>query len=223
MAFVALVGPIARVLGMAPWQAGASVTAAGVLWMALAPVWGRLSDRTGRRKVLLIGVGGFAAAYAGLCLFVEIALILLPGALIAFIGMLIGRAVIGAFYAAVPPASFALIADHAPQDKRAAMMARLGAAQASGMVIGPAAAGLLAQWSLSLPLFATALFACGRAGAALVCAAARNAAPRRARRPQTRPFGSPPAAPDGDGVLRDVRCLLRASGGGLFRAGSAWA
>lgn len=157
MAFVALVGPIARVLGMAPWQAGASVTAAGVLWMALAPVWGRLSDRTGRRKVLLIGVGGFAAAYAGLCLFVEIALILLPGALIAFIGMLIGRAVIGAFYAAVPPASFALIADHAPQDKRAAMMARLGAAQASGMVIGPAAAGLLAQWSLSLPLFATAL------------------------------------------------------------------
>ncbi len=157
MAFVALIGPMARVLGMAPWQAGASVTAAGVLWMALAPFWGRLSDRIGRRRVLLIGVGGFAAAYAGLCIFLEVALVLLPGALIAFIGMLIGRAVIGAFYAAVPPAAFALIADHAPQEKRAGLMASFGAAQATGMVIGPAAAGLLAQWSLSLPLFVTAL------------------------------------------------------------------
>lgn len=157
MAFVALIGPISRVLGVAPWQAGASVTVAGVFWMALAPVWGRLSDRIGRRRVLLWCVGAFALTYAGLCIFLDAALALLPGATIAFIGMMIGRGLIGAFYAGVPPSAVALIADHVPQEKRTGMIASLGAANGVGMVIGPAAAALLAGYSLSLPLYATAL------------------------------------------------------------------
>ncbi|NER62508.1 MFS transporter, partial [Pseudomonas sp. MAFF212428] len=36
MAFVSLIGPIARVLGLAAWQAGTAVTVAGVIWMLLA-------------------------------------------------------------------------------------------------------------------------------------------------------------------------------------------
>ncbi|MCF5098638.1 MFS transporter, partial [Pseudomonas gessardii] len=36
MAFVSLIGPIARVLGLATWQAGAAVTVSGVIWMLLA-------------------------------------------------------------------------------------------------------------------------------------------------------------------------------------------
>nr|HRK64851.1 hypothetical protein [Terricaulis sp.] len=45
MAFTALIGPISRELGVSTWQAGAAVTVSGVLWMALAPYWGRRSDR----------------------------------------------------------------------------------------------------------------------------------------------------------------------------------
>ena len=63
MAFVSLIGPIARSLHLAPWQAGAVVTVGGVLWMLFSRPWGALSDRRGRRMVLLMGVGGFMLAY----------------------------------------------------------------------------------------------------------------------------------------------------------------
>lgn len=74
MAFVALIGPIARQLGMATWQAGAAVTVAGVVWVLLARPWGRAADRLGRRRILLLGSAGFTLAYWLLCLFVEGAL-----------------------------------------------------------------------------------------------------------------------------------------------------
>lgn len=46
MAFVSVIGPVVRVLGLAEWHAGLSVTAAGVLWMLAARRWGALSDRS---------------------------------------------------------------------------------------------------------------------------------------------------------------------------------
>ena len=64
MAFVAVVAPVARVLGLQPWQAGATVTVSGALWMLLARVWGAASDRHGRRPVLLSGVAMFGVGMA---------------------------------------------------------------------------------------------------------------------------------------------------------------
>lgn len=157
MAFTALIGPISRELGVSTWQAGAAVTVSGVLWMALAPYWGRRSDRVGRRAVLLACMAGCAISYALMCVFMEWALHIVPAAIVSFLGMMIGRGAMGAFYAGVPPTTFAMIADHLPAEKRAGAMAAFGAANASGMAIGPAAAGLLAQISLTLPLFVTAL------------------------------------------------------------------
>jgi predicted MFS family arabinose efflux permease len=58
MAFVAVIGPVARVLGLQPWQAGLTVTVSGALWMLLARVWGAASDVHGRRPMLLRGVAG---------------------------------------------------------------------------------------------------------------------------------------------------------------------
>ena len=40
MSFVALIGPIARLLGLAPWQAGMAVTVGGLAWVLLARRWG---------------------------------------------------------------------------------------------------------------------------------------------------------------------------------------
>ncbi|MFJ4064515.1 MFS transporter [Pseudomonas sp. NPDC089996] len=151
MAFVALIGPISRLLGMATWQAGAAVTVAGVVWVLLARPWGRLSDRLGRRRILLLGSAGFTLAYWLLCLFVEGALHWLPGAGLAFVGLMLARGCIGAFYAAIPVGCNALIADHVEPQRRARAMASLGAANAVGLVVGPALAAVLAQHSLSLP------------------------------------------------------------------------
>ncbi len=157
MAFVSLIGPIARVLDLAPWQAGAAMTVSGVIWMLLARPWGRASDRYGRRRILLLGAGGFTLSYWALCLFIDGALRWLPPASIAFAGMVIGRGAIGAFYAALPVGSNALIADNVAPQNRAKAMASLGAANAVGLVLGPALAALLARHSLSLPMYAMAI------------------------------------------------------------------
>ncbi|WP_342648866.1 MFS transporter [Pseudomonas sp. REB1044] len=157
MAFVVLIGPIARLLGMATWQAGAAVTVSGVVWVLLARPWGRAADRLGRRRTLLLGSAGFTVAYSLLCLFIDSALRLLPGATLAFIGLMLARGLIGAFYAALPVGGNALIADHVEPQQRARAMALLGAANAVGLVLGPALAALLARYSLSLPFFALSL------------------------------------------------------------------
>lgn len=49
MAFVAIIGPLARIMGLAPWQVGTAVTSAGVAWIVFARIWGAASDRFGRR------------------------------------------------------------------------------------------------------------------------------------------------------------------------------
>lgn len=157
MAFVSLIGPLARVLGLAAWQAGAAVTVSGLLWMLLARPWGLASDRLGRRRVLMLGTGGFTLAYWALSLFLDLSLRFLPGALLAFIGLMLGRGLIGVFYAAIPVAGNALIADNVEPEHRARALASLGAANAVGMVIGPAVAALLAGGGLSLPLYVMAL------------------------------------------------------------------
>jgi len=157
MAFVSLIGPIARILGLATWQAGMAVTVSGVIWMLLARPWGRASDRLGRRRILLLGTGGFTLAFLALSLFIDVALHALPSALLAFAGLLLGRGLIGVFYAAIPVGGYALIADNIEPEHRARAMASLGAANACGLVLGPALAALLARHSLSLPFYALAV------------------------------------------------------------------
>lgn len=157
MAFVSLIGPLSRELGLATWQAGAAVTVSGVIWMLLARPWGAASDRFGRRRVLLVGTAGFTLAYWALCLFIDLSLHLLPSVALAFFGLMLGRGLIGVFYAAIPVGGFALIADNVEPEHRARSMATLGAANAVGLVLGPAVAALLARFSLSLPLYAMAV------------------------------------------------------------------
>lgn len=157
MAFVSLIGPIARILGLATWQAGMAVTVSGVIWMLLARPWGRASDRLGRRQILLLGTGGFTLAFLALSLFIDLALHALHSAILAFAGLLLGRGLIGVFYAAIPVGGYALIADNIEPEHRARAMASLGAANACGLVLGPAIAALLARYSLSLPFYVLAL------------------------------------------------------------------
>ncbi|MDF3839199.1 MFS transporter [Cupriavidus basilensis] len=157
MAFVAVIGPIVRVLGLAEWHAGLTVTAAGLVWMLAARAWGRASDRRGRKPVLIAGLIGVGLAYLGLALFVDHALTQPPAVLVSILALVLLRGLLGAFFAAIAPALNALVADHAAPAQRVGQMAMLGAGNAIGMVVGPAAAGALATLGLSAPLYAAAL------------------------------------------------------------------
>jgi MFS family permease len=157
MAFVSVIGPVVRVLGLAEWHAGLSVTAAGVLWMLAARRWGALSDRIGRKRVLLIALAAYAVIYLGLAVFVDVALTSPPAIWVSVLVLVGTRALVGLFYAAVPPTAAAIVADQAAPGQRGSVMAKLGTANALGMVLGPAAAGWIAYKNLSLTLYVAAL------------------------------------------------------------------
>lgn len=186
MAYVAVVGPIVRRLGLPEWVAGLSITAGGVCWMVLARWWGRVSDRHGRKPVLLVGLAVFTLTYLALAIGVDAALHQSLGLGATVMLLVVARCLIGAFYAAVPPTAAALIADHTLPGDRPAQMARLGTANAVGMVLGPAAAGALAAHDLGLALYAAAALpavALGVVGFGLARDGASSAAPRQTRGP----------------------------------------
>ena len=201
MAYVAVIGPAVRRLGLPEWVAGLSVTTGGIFWMVLARWWGRTSDRVGRKAVLLTGLGVFTLIYVAMALGMDLALRgLLGGA--AVVAMLVAtRALIGAFYAAVPPTVAAVIADHTAPAARGGMMARLGSANALGMVAGPAVAGWLASRDLALALYAAAALP----AVALLLILLRLPT----RPPVAAPAGGPGAAKGGKGGISLFDARLR--------------
>ncbi len=107
-----------------------------------APVWGRLSDRVGRRPILLLGLLGSVAGFTIFGLASTLSMLFL------------GRALMGIFGATIPTAQAAVADVTAPED-RARGMGLIGAAIGLGFILGPALGGLLSNLSsvLRLPLF----------------------------------------------------------------------
>jgi MFS family permease len=102
-----------------------SVYAAGVLLGA--PLWGLVSDRVGRGRILILGLVGYVAS---------LLLLLVPGfAGLAWIYAL--RGMTGFFVAAVIPVVSALVAEHTPEPTRARRFAWLGAMSLLGFLFGP--------------------------------------------------------------------------------------
>lgn len=109
----------------------------------MAPVWGRLSDRIGRRPVLLLSIGG---SVVGLVLFAFSS---------SYISLLLARVVHGAANGNIAVAQ-AYVADVTPPAERARGMGILGAAFGLGFVFGPAAGGLLGAHGLMVAGLAAA-------------------------------------------------------------------
>ena len=130
-----------------------------LMQLVFAPLWGRWSDRIGRRPLILIGIGGYVLAQ--LMFGLSTTLWLLYAARIAG----------GILSSATLPVSGAYVVDMTTKEERARGMAWLGTAASLGVVIGPALGGLLSRqdwhinWSaghfkvdsFSTPFFAAAL------------------------------------------------------------------
>lgn len=115
----------------------------GLCAFLVAPFLGRLSDRFGRRPVII--AAAFGAAFS-------MALFGIGGAL----WVLVLARVIQGLTAGDMPALFAYLADITPPEQRARRFGLLGALSGIGMMVGPAIGGLLAAISLQLPVFLTA-------------------------------------------------------------------
>ncbi|WP_017728686.1 MFS transporter [Halalkalibacterium ligniniphilum] len=108
-----------------------------------APVWGRLSDKIGRKPLIAIGMFGFAGAEFIFAFATEMWMLFLS------------RILAGTFGSAIMPAAMAYVSDRTALEKRGQGMGMLGAAMALGIVVGPGIGGWLAEISLATPfLFA---------------------------------------------------------------------
>ena len=107
--------------------------------LLFAPLWGRLSDKHGRKPLILIGLLGNAAALVGF------------GLAKAYIWLLIARSAAGIASAAVLPSVMAYVADVTTAEERGRGMGLMGAAMGLGFILGPAIGGIMG--SHDMPFF----------------------------------------------------------------------
>ncbi|MDE5414963.1 MFS transporter [Alkalihalobacterium chitinilyticum] len=146
--FVIMMG-IGLVIPILPYyieQFGASSIELGILiaifsfmQFLLAPFWGRLSDRVGRKPLIALGMFGFAIAEFIFAFATQLWMLFLS------------RMLAGAFGSAIMPSAMAFVSDRTSERKRGQGMGMLGAAMALGFVVGPGIGGWLAEINLAAP------------------------------------------------------------------------
>ena len=111
-----------------------------------SPMWGSLSDRFGRKPILILGVFGNAISMLALGLSAQLWM------------LFAARGLAGILSSATLPTAMAYISDSTDSKSRGGGMGVIGAAMGFGMVLGPGAGGLLSGISLQAPFyFATGL------------------------------------------------------------------
>jgi MFS transporter, DHA1 family, tetracycline resistance protein len=136
----------AEEFGASPVEIGAITASYAVMQMLFAPVLGRLSDRHGRRPVILVSLAGTVVAF----LMIGFA----QGLLVIFIARVL-QGIAGASYAAAQ----AYVADITTPAERARGMGLIGAAFGIGFLLGPALGALFAVIDPRAPFIAAALLA----------------------------------------------------------------
>lgn len=115
-----------------PWVTGALFSVFSLMQLIFSPLWGRLSDRVGRRPIMMMSTFGAVLAY-------------LLFAFSSSLAMLFASRILAGIMGGNISTAQAAISDSTPEDQRAAGMGLIGAAFGIGFVLGPAMASGLAS------------------------------------------------------------------------------
>ena len=142
------------------WSGGSLAEAAKIAgWISFlyasvqflcGPVIGGLSDRFGRRPVLLASLLAFGADY-------------LVMAFAPNLWWLVVARIIAGITGATFPTAYAYLADISPPERRSANFGLIGMAFGLGFILGPALGGIVAQWGPRMPFLLAAALAFGNA------------------------------------------------------------
>lgn len=136
----------AESFGSNAWQLGWLMAAYSLMQFLVSPLWGRLSDRIGRRPVLLMSILGTGASMAIL------------GVARSLVWLFAGRIMAGICAANISTA-YAYITDITTEENRAKGMGIVGAGFGLGFIFGPAIGGILSHYGYGVPMFAGAILA----------------------------------------------------------------
>lgn len=157
----------AHSFGASGSELGYVISAYALAQFLCAPLWGRLSDRIGRRPVMLLTIAGSACS------------LLLLGFANSLLWLGAARLLSGAFAANVSVAT-AYVADVCPEHERARWMGMIGASFALGFTLGPVIGGGFGMMGYPVPMFVAA----GLSAVNLIAAALLLREPRKAQTAQ---------------------------------------
>lgn len=148
--FIIMVG-FGIIMPILPFYAehlGATATHLGLLFASysivqffFAPIWGAMSDRVGRKPMIVLGLVGFGISF------------FFMGMANSLWMLFAARITGGILSAATMPTVMAYIADTTTVESRAGGLGLLGAAMGIGMIFGPVLGGFLGEYSASLPFY----------------------------------------------------------------------
>ena len=153
-----VLAPLGREIGLTELQITSVIACSSVTVFLTSPLWGRLSDVWGRKRVMLVGLFGFSA---GTVLFNSVLYAGLSHVLtgwVLFVALIAARMTHASVMSASMPAANAYMADITDTAGRTKGMGAAGAANNVGSILGPAVAAL-AVFSLLTPLWVMAFVA----------------------------------------------------------------
>lgn len=120
-------------IGATPTEIAVLMSIYSGMQLLFAPLWGRLSDKHGRKPAILLGLLGNAVALAGF------------GLAKSYVWLFIARSAAGVASAAVLPTVMAYVADVTTEEERGSGMGLMGAAMGLGFILGPALGGIMGR------------------------------------------------------------------------------
>ncbi len=116
-------------LGASGRELGWLIALYSVMQLIFAPIWGSVSDRVGRKPILLLGILGYAV------------FLLLFGLATKLWMLFLARTLAGILSSATYPTMMAYVSDSTPEAERGGDMGKLGAAMGLGVILGPGLGG----------------------------------------------------------------------------------
>lgn len=152
---------IGRQVGIPDVLISSIFSLSALLWGVMSPVWARMSDKRGRKPMVLLGMAGFAVSMLGFGFFILMGLKGLMVPLAVFAGAALSRAIFGLVGSASNPAAQAYVADRTAPADRTNALATMASASGLGTILGPAVAPFLVfpLLTLSGPMFSFAVIA----------------------------------------------------------------
>ncbi|MDM5326539.1 MFS transporter [Neobacillus sp. CF12] len=131
----------AEEMGASPTQLGLLMAVYSMMQLIFAPFWGKLSDRIGRKPIMMIGIAGLSLSFFMQAMATELWML--------FAARIIG----GLLSSANMPTAMAYVADITTPENRGKGMGIVGAAVGLGFVFGPAIGGIFSKSSMSMPFY----------------------------------------------------------------------
>ncbi|MFC4386264.1 MFS transporter [Gracilibacillus marinus] len=129
----------AEELGASPTELGLLMATYSIMQFIFSPLWGGVSDRIGRKPVLLIGIAGLSLSFFMM-------------AFASSLWMLFAARIIGGMLSAANmPTVTAYVADVTSEENRSKGMGVVGAAVGLGFIFGPAIGGVFSEQDLAIP------------------------------------------------------------------------